>query len=339
MDNGMGFASKLVLALAFSSTLLLSEQVGTFAYQRPSRLAVEDGLMISITESQVVEIHDLTGRLLVGIDPLQNRPDTLPDATAVSVHDASVKKDQAIAIAAVFTKPDAPPQARLLIYDSSGGLKSSVPLPSSREIARLAFDDQQNIWTMTLGSGFDEKPSNVPMIVEYDSSGKELRTLLTRDAFPIHAKMNRGSLDHGFTTLGYDHGTLWFWMPESNDLVNIQTDTGVFERVKTSEPPLPKGIGPLMLFRVSPQTYVLKTTHNGAAQGLSGRPLYIWSSDTKEWQHIDYPAGCREGYTVLGVLDGDLLFINYDSGNLCAGPVVSQRSVVSGPVAQNRAHP
>ncbi len=241
------------------------DQIGTFPFPPVTRYRAENGLILSWKGNQSdpkdeIKVYDLSGKVVAHFGLLA----LVPEAKSVSIHDVSAQPGQGIAVAAVYVKP-AGVEASLLLFGFDGKLRSAFALAPTREIGLLALDDKSNIWTVTVGAG-GQPPSAVPMIVEYDSSGREIRKLLTRDTFSTHAQLIRMTSVSGHPNMGYDSGTVWFWLPSTTDLVTIKSDTGEVNRFTTGLPNLADGVVPFTVFRLSGSQYILSTRNRNIQQ-------------------------------------------------------------------------
>jgi hypothetical protein len=207
------------------------------------------------------------------------------DASRVSIYDVSARRNT-IAVAAVYNSNQGNrkvrPASSLLLFNFSGQLLRAFALEPSHAIARLAVDDESNIWTLTDHADVNVNPSTVPMVVEYTAAGKILRELLTRDMFPFHAKDTKENLTIGPTAMGYDAGVVWLWLPGSTDFVTISIRDGKTAMMKTQ---LPKRAGRTVV----PLGIARDTSGNVLAQVREdddqGRPEI--KSDVENFQTLD----------------------------------------------------
>lgn len=293
-----------------------AQQIGSFpGYEANMLHRVDRGLILTwkanhSDSKDEIRAYDMQGRLLAHFGVLG----LVPEAKTVSVWDVAAKPGEFIAVAAVYAKPNAV-QNELLLFDFNGKLMSAFVLAPSRGIARLAIDDNLNIWTLTESSG-DQSPDAVPMVVEYNSSGKEIRDILKRSEFPPYQQIIRVSAKGGHPNLGVDGNTLWFWLPESKDLVTVNTETAEVSRMNIGGPALESGVYPSTLYRLSDASYVSTTLNRNSGSGPSA-PAYTWSQQSRQWGSAAQPGSCGDGYVLWGVWEHKALLLGRDSGSLC----------------------
>lgn len=315
---------KVLFVCRYAALLLAmcaaGDQLGTFSLPRMTRYRVEGNLLlnwkaIQSSSTDEIQIYDLSGKLLTHFGVLG----LVPEAKRVGIHDVSARRGKMVAVSAEYVKPSGGVQSSLLLFGFDGKLHSAFALAPMREIALLALDDNLNIWTLTLGAG-GQSPSVVPMIVEYDSSGREVRKLLTRDTFLMHAQLVRSTPTTGHPSMGYDSGTIWFWLPGTTDLVTVNADTGEVTRTTTGIPNLPDGVVPSTVFRLSANQYVLSTrTHNVPPSVDKSDMLESWSPESRTWSAAAVPADCGDGAVLLGVSDQKPVFVGRVSQLVCTG--------------------
>lgn len=244
----------------------------------------------------------------------------VPDAKSVSVYDVAVRRDR-IAVAAVYSKQDgSQPAAAMIFFDEKGKPLSFFTLHPSRGVLKLALDEKLNVWTLTNESG-GISPSEAPMIVEYDASGRVVRELLTRELFPVHAEAVEESPTTGSASLGYQTGTLWFWLPGSTDLVTIQVDTGRITRASTGLPGPDSAMMPLGVYRLSSGS-VLAQIREKDGNGSAVAKLYAWTPQSKRWTPSVQPSMCA-ARRLIGTGDHELLFLNHvgQYPDICSEPL------------------
>jgi hypothetical protein len=262
-----------------------------------------------------IDILDRKSRPVVSLNVL--RP--VPDAAEVSVYDVSARRGQMIAVAAVYRSKYPKmirPAAALLIFDFNGELLSTFALEPSREISRLEIDDNLNVWTLTSHSD-DKDPSQVPMVVEYDSSGKIARELLARSTFPLHARSIREDPSIGGLSSGHDSGVFWFWLPGSTELVTIRTYDGTTAVEKTNLPQV--SAVPLRISRDASGNVMAEFRGKASVNGSRQPAYYLWSPSTKVWTRSK-PSGC-EGHSLIDVDGKEQVYILPDTVNFCTSPV------------------
>ena len=270
-------------------------------------------------KTKQIEISDEEGHTIAALKVLR----LVPDAESVSIYDVSARGNL-IAVAAVFASKGAPktrPTATLLIFNFSGQLLSAQALEPSRQIARLAVDDNSNIWTLTNHAYPKADPSKVPMVVEYTADGKIAREMLPRNLFPFHASNLRQDTETGAPAMGYGAGAVWFWLPGSTDLVTISTSSGQVAMTKTQ---LPTKAGrnavPTKITRDSSGKLIAQV---GESDDQGGRVAaqYTWSP-TGGWSQFK-PGQC-EGGVLMGVREEEQVYrvMQGTRTNIC---VFSQR--------------
>jgi hypothetical protein len=260
-----------------------------------------------------VEVFDKLGNLVAGVRVLA----TVPDAAEVSICDVSTRPEEIIAVAAVFRSKKGVgmrPAAALLYFDFKGKLLSAFALEPSREILRLSLDENLNAWTATTGSG-DEDPSLVPLVVEYDRTGKVKNEFLKRNMFPMHAKIVQQNPLIGSVNSGYETGVFWFWLPGSTDLVTIRTAGGTATVTKTG---LPEGhLAPLQVARQTSGALVIEAREVAQGTGKPQLAYYVSSPSNNSWTRF-HPT-C-EGYRLLGNDNGQNIFRHLTNGSFCESP-------------------
>jgi hypothetical protein len=237
----LSLRSSAVLLIILSSYCADAQYIGALDHAKGRQLKFENTLIISWLmvssddpNAKQVEIFDEFGRSLTKLDVLR----LMPEAMRVSIYDVSARPGDVIAVAAVYRSKETDGRVRptLLTFDFGGRLLSAIALASSRQIAQLEVDDQSNIWTLTDHVDDGDDPSTLPMVVEYNSHGVEIRKVLTRVMFPLHARRIQESVSTGTVSMGHYSNTLWFWLPGSTDLVTVSTGDGGAVIAKTGLP-------------------------------------------------------------------------------------------------------
>lgn len=313
----------LAPALLCIWTQLAAQEIGQI--QRPLTLMwvkSENGLVIAwerkvSTDAQTSTIHlfDKAGHNVAAFDVLH----LVPEAKSVSIHDVSARPQQVIAVAATYEKQeDELPVSVLLYLDSRGTLLSALALDPSREVLRLALDENLNTWTLTHASGGID-PSKAPLVTEYNQRGI-VREVLTRNLFPLHAEEIHQNPLVGAATAGYDSGTFWFWLPGSTDFVTIRvTDGTVTGNTQT-------GLPRLSGLKVTPLQIVREASGNVIAEVRTEAPgpnanaslaYYIWSPDTKSWSPFA-PQPCAN-HRLVGVDGSNEIFFGFNTmSSICS---------------------
>ena len=304
------------VVILLTSTLSSNATPAKIPYEDDSRQRVENGFVLLwkghfAERNQQIEVYSLDGKQITSFGVLG----IVPDATRVSLWDVAASRDR-IAVAAVFAKASSV-QSMLLLFDMQGKLQSAFALPPSRGIEMLDFDDQSNLWTVTLSQG-DKDAAAVPMIVEYDASGRQLRTFLTRDLFPPHSKTVQINAKSGHPNGGFDSGMFWFWLPVSNDLVTVQTATGELHRYSTGWPALEARAFPFTMFKASGTRFLLDTRDPSARESGNGAStrFYSWSPG-EDWTALPARQGCFENGVVLGFHEGAPVLVDPASHEIC----------------------
>lgn len=279
------------------------------------RWKAENGLLISwvlrskdATTSQV-EVFDESGHSLAKVKILA----AVEEATSSAIYDVSARRDQAIAVAAVFARrPGERPAAALLLFDFNGRPLSAFALAPAREIFRLELDERSNIWTIGSGAG-DQNPSQVPMVVEYDAKGNAIRELLTRSMFPLHAEIMNQNSKIGPVSSGYGSGVFWFWLPESTEMVTVATDNSGVSVKKTGLPN--PSVVPMWMVRDATGNLVAELHHhNGQA---SEKTYAVWSPATGSW--ASFNADACEPDRLVGVDQDKLVYVHRGGPDVCTG--------------------
>ena len=274
-----------------------------------------------------ISIFDAQGHSLVSLNVLR----FMPEARGVSIYDVSARGNL-IAVAAVCESREGNrqvrPTASLLLFDLGGKLLSAFAMAPSYQIGRLVLDEQSNIWTLTDHTDYNVDPSTVPMVVEYTNEGKIVRQLLSRKMFPYHALDTKENSVIGATTMGYQSGNLWFWLPGSTDFVTITTNDGKAVTMKTG---LPRRAGrvevPLSIYREPSGSVVGQFREDDdqrRPQVASDLAHYIWSPATGKWAEVERNV-CEPG-RLIGVDDKQQLYLrrkgeSLDDTSICTFPV------------------
>ena len=312
----------LLLFLPFSSP---GQQMGTFQFRPGMRRHASNGLIASWKGNQTsskdeIQIYDFKSNILAHFGVLQ----LVPDAKTASVWDVAVKPGGPIAVGVVYAKPGGVQNA-LLLFGLDGKLQKVFALAPSRGIQLLEFDDYSNIWTLTSSSG-DKPPAQVPLLVEYDLAGREIRKLFTRDAFPIHATLTKASHESGYASMGFAAGTLWVWLPGSTDLITVKTLSGEASRVTTGLPDLPPQVYPSTVSRVSDDSYLLAALDQSGAPGVSVEPqFFTWSMQSKQWTAANPSGECQDEKLILGAYENKPLLLGIRSNQICLGNLAGVR--------------
>jgi len=241
-----------------------------------------------------IRIYDKRGTPVTRISMLP----LVPEATSMDINDVAIGPTGVIVVAATYSAgPGTLPSSVLLYFDLHGQLQSAVALLPWRQIAKLVVDEESNVWTLT-ESTTGKDPSTVPMLVEYDSTGKIVRELLKRSQFPADADILHS--DIGMVGFGYVNGAVWFWTPASQDLVTVDIHNGSFKKVHTGMP------------NQSPAETAMGTHRDGDSlvSLILGAPklyspgtwgIFRWSP-TQGWSKIE-PVECQKQKTLLRDMD------------------------------------
>lgn len=312
--------SSRIMAFVLTIVTLSQAQNPTHLDSQFKRLKIQNGQFITWEHNSQdrsanqVKIYTSQGRLLTQLSLLR----LVPEAKQVTIYDVAMGPSGSATIAAVFgTESNELPSSTLLYFDPRGHLTSAITLHPTRTISRLAVDDNSNVWTLTLTAAHKDA-SQVPMLVEYDPTGHELRGLLKRTEFPADAAENRDDL--GFSGFGYENGTLWFWLPASQDLVTVDVSKGSVAKAHTGMPKASESETAIGIFR-DPNGLVAQIRES-AAPNLPGTwELFRWSAATQAWSRIQ-PVGCEhEIHAFVGLENGKAFFADHarDGGvNICA---------------------
>ena len=155
------------------------------------------------------------------------------------------------------------------------------------------------------------------MVVEYDSAGTKVRELLKRSDFPAHAGQNIETAENGTIGFGYDHGSIWFWLPDSTDFVTIKTQDGSITKTKTGLPQGSPNEAPIAIFLDSGVLYA-QILGKRRAEDSGKWGYFSWAAATKSWSRLE-PEGCVEHHRLVGFDLGKSIFATYDGSgtNLC----------------------
>jgi len=295
------------IAALLSSVSLLGQSAGSIPDWRSSTwLKAENGLVLNWQRqlatdatSSTIHIYDNVGRSLLNFDILR----LVPDAKGVAIYDVSARKDQMVAVGAVYVKgTDTTPAGALLLFDFKGNLQSAIALSVSREIQELELDENLNVWTLLPDAGGLDATKSF-FVAEYDRVGNFKRELVQRSSIPTHAEQIVQNATAGAATASYDSAThtFWFWLPGSTDLISIDTLTGAVARAKTGLPSLKDtAIWPLQMGREGSKSLV--ATFGVEANSTAAKPqlaYYMWSPERNGWSEFS-PGDCN-GSWLIGV--------------------------------------
>ena len=310
-------------AIIVTFCCVYAQNIGTVEHMQRGWMKFENGLILSwqIVSSDAavsqVRVFDKEGHLVTSLNVLR----LVPDAKSVSIYDVSARTGQVIAVAAVYSNKEGNlrvrPTSTLQLYDLNGRLLSFFSLAPSREIQRLAVDENSNVWTLTAHAD-DKDPATMPMVVEYAADGSVAQEMLMRNAFPMHAAEIRESSAIGSATIGHDSSrTLWFWLPGSTDLVTIDS-AGAVSITKTGIPRDTEGQYelPVNVFRETSGNVVAEFREGEDAAKL-GIAYYTWSPTTKSW--TQFRPGVCNGDWLIGVSDKEQIYVGQElsRSNIC----------------------
>ncbi|HWY42001.1 MAG TPA: hypothetical protein VNX66_00790 [Candidatus Sulfotelmatobacter sp.] len=221
----------------------------------------------------------------------------------MAIYDVSARKDELVAVGAVYVKgADTTPAGALLLFDFNGKLQSAIALSVSREILELELDENLNVWTLLPDAGGVDTAKSF-FVAEYDKAGNFRRELVQRSSIPTHAEQIVQNATAGAATASYDSAThtFWFWLPSSTDLISIDTMTGGVARTKTGLSSIKDhAIWPLQMGREGSKslvaTFGMKTNSAAAKPQLA---YYVWSPEHNEWSEFS-PGECK-GSWLIGV--------------------------------------
>lgn len=269
-----------------------------------------------------VAVYDLSGAPVARAQVLA----TVPQATGVSVSDVAVKRSKnIIAVAAVYvTGSDNSVQSALMLFDLNGKLTGRFNLVPSRGVGRLAIDNSGSIWTLTASAG-DKDPKDVPLVVEYDAKGQEIRSLLRRSSFSIHAAHNVVERTTGSPAMGVDANMVWVWLPGSNDLVTIDTQSGSSNQASIALPNLPAKVYPNAVFYAGSGRYLLKTIDlNKEPANRLSTPVFEYAVASSKWtaDPIAFP-DCAQDHRLIGISDSSAVMLQSSDRDICVVPLSS----------------
>jgi hypothetical protein len=303
----LSFRSALLLLTVISSYCAHAQYIGSIAHPNGKHMRFENTLIISWVgvshdpTAKQVKIFDERGRSVVELEVLR----LVPEAREVGIYDVSARPGNVIAVAAVYASKEGNkrvrPAASLLTFDFDGRLLSASALKASRQVSLLEVDEESNIWTLTDFADEGDDPATLPMVVEYTSGGLEARKVLTRGMFPFHARANVENAAIGAPSMGYDSGTLWFWLPGSTDLAIVSTNDGTSVLAKTGLPPnAGTEMRPIRVVR-EPSGNVVGQFYERGSDGASKSSYYSWSTSSESWSKFK-PAAC-DGDRLIGISD------------------------------------
>jgi hypothetical protein len=279
--------------------------------EKYNRVKVENGLIVcwqvKSEDPQVKQIYvyDRDGKLVSSLDLLR----LVREAKRSSVLDVSAHPNGLIVASTIYRKDDSSiPAAALLWFDFAGNPIKAVALAPSREAWRVTIDSESNVWTLTAGSG-ESKPSDVPMIVGYSSSGSVVKEVSKRSEFPIHAKEILEDERTGASGFGHTSRGLWLWLPGSNDQVTFKSDGSIMSRSTTG---LPTQVLHPTAHRVAltdSGTLLAQVWGDGELEPKPQSAFFIHAQSSKEW--IRYTAPCSQ-CNLIGIDSGSAFFIKWE---------------------------
>ncbi len=317
-----------IVVTIIGSFQVCAQNVGVIEHTRNKTIKVENSFIASwkdyssdVVENQV-DIFDQQGHPVSSLNVL--RP--VPDAKDVGIYDVSARPGSFVAVAAVYRKAGdrhLRPVPTLLLFDFNGRLSSAFALAPSREIVRLAVDNQSSIWTLTAHAD-NKDPSTIPLVVKYMPDGSVAKELLTRSMFPFHATATREDTSIGSADMGYDSGGLWFWLPGSTDLVTFSVeDKPTMQKTQTPRRAGHNTAAPFKIVRESSGNLVGQFHEAGEHGGSTEITNYIWSPNTGAW--LQFQPGECDGGRFIGIGDKGLMYLMYkndrsDTADICVSP-------------------
>jgi hypothetical protein len=293
------------LAALLSHVPLLGQSAGSIPnWSSSTWLKAENGLVLNWQRqlatdaaSSTIHIYDNVGRSLLNFDILR----LVPDAKGVAIYDVSARKNQMVAVGAVYVKgADTMPAGALLLFDFKGNLQLAVALSVWQEILLLELDENLNVWTLLPDAGGLDTTKSF-FVAEYDKAGNFKRELVQRSSIPTHAEQIVQNATVGAATASYDSAThtFWFWLPGSTDLISIDTMTGAVACRKTGLPGIKDhAIWLLRMGRESSKSLVatFAVKDNSAAEKPQ-LAYYMWSPEQNGWLEFS-PGDCKDSWLV-----------------------------------------
>lgn len=282
-------------------------------------LKVENGFLVAYNGStedstrDQIYVLDWTGRLLRSLNPLGSAA----GATSITIWDVSIAPTGVLAVNAVFRSGAGELFAALLTYDYRGNLQRSFALDQG-EFNKIELDEQGNIWGLGHGALGDDAAS-LPVIFEYDPKGTLLNQFLRRSQFPRDAKhINEGMGHGGFAAFGLAPGMVWFWLPESRQLVTMKRDGSDVKIVNTglpawSEPNKPEGDMEVEIetAQTLPSGQLLFEAFFRSKSGHNNkRALFLWDG---AWKRIAFKEIDSFSATLVGVNGSQLVLLKQGS--------------------------
>jgi hypothetical protein len=307
----------LALSTLFLTCWCCAQNVETQNVQIPRHYDVvkaENGLIIGwqmASEDRAarqIDVYDMKGTFLTGLSPLR----LVPEAKRTTVWDVSALPGQMIAVAVDYRKSDdAVPSSSLLYFNFRGDPLQALALDASREARHLTVDGDSNVWTLTMGAG-ERKPSGEPMAVGYKPSGEVLKEVAKRSEFPTDASLTQEDDTMGLTGLGHNADSVWFWLPNSTELVTFKTHgSSQMRRFVTG---LPKQLPQEVVLRLSrTDAGALLAWVRGSEDDHSPGQFNFFSRSAPRNHWEFYAPPCSQ-CSLIGVDGGEALFLKEQGG-------------------------
>jgi len=281
-------------------------------------LKVENGYAIfwSLTSGQSpntqLEIFNRAGTELMSVNLAQ----MLGAAGGVTIEDVSVSPTGHVAAGVEVADKAGRTHWSLVILGPSGQLFSSTNFSKGLGILKVAVDEQEHVWALSMGAGPSD-PAAAPVITKYDRDGSVSGEFLKFSQFPkdataVHEGMAAGG-DVAFGCLG---DKVWLWLPSSQDFVTAGGGSAP-QIVHTG---LPAWAGPAaakQLIRVQKSALLVDgsllsevTFLATSATGSSARDeLYWWNPKTSLWTVLVLPHAAQRLDAFIGADVNELVFV------------------------------
>lgn len=287
-------------------------------YAAAPRVKFENGVAVFWTVNsesspeRQIEVFNSEGSQLLTLNLIES----LGGVQRIQIEDVSMGSTGMMAVSAQIFESAHRSKWSLILLGRSGQVISTIEVHKGPGILKVEVDDHENIWALGKGAeGAD--PALVPVLTRYDSDGNALGEYLRFSEFPQDAQVIlEGSSVGGDVSMGVTSGTVWFWLPSSQQLVTVQDDGNGVKKLNTG---VPAWVGP-----EAPQklTYVHQPLWLGPG-GLTAQvtflakspnaqsvlsALYNWNQSTRQWIPISLPEPAAQARVLRGIDGGRMVF-------------------------------
>jgi hypothetical protein len=151
----------------------------------------------------------------------------------VSIYDVSARRDDFIAVAAVYSRLDASPVAVLLYFDWTGLLSKKLVLENNPKIEALAIDNNGLVWAL---NDLDQVRPARSVFTVFNSNQMVVKEILE----PHHRWSTDEGIRHGGQiSFGLIEGDVWAWLPKTGTLVTVDRESNKATIRRTHLPRIP----------------------------------------------------------------------------------------------------